>query len=74
MRERIIQFEHHPGEEFVVRIRSPRMEGISDETRSHVYAARKELLLSLRSMIDRAVERIGEAEKPKEGKTKIEVE
>jgi len=48
---------------------------VPDETRGHVRAARKEMLLALRSLIDAAIGRVEEAEKKAEKhRTKIEVE
>lgn len=46
------------------------------ETRRHLYAARKEALLAVRSMIDRSIERAEERERRTEGPkaTKIDVE
>jgi hypothetical protein len=46
------------------------------ETRRHLYAARREALLAMRSMLDRAVERTEDRERRAEGHTatKIDVE
>ena len=74
MTERAIEWERGPEGELVIRLRSPRIRVLPEESRSHIYAARKEMLLSLRGRIDRASGRIEEVEKPKEGKTKNEVE
>lgn len=68
----MIEWEHHPGEEFVLRFKPPLPSAVSDETRSHVKAARKEILMALRSLIDAAIERSEETETKRP--TKIEVE
>jgi hypothetical protein len=45
------------------------------ETRSHLRAAQKEMLLACRSLVDAAIQCVEEAEKPKAKKrTKIEVQ
>jgi hypothetical protein len=79
MGEKIFEVEHEPGEEYVLRFRPHRLRWLPEETRSHVYEARKEMLLALRSLIDRAIEHVEEGEKgagkgKKKGRTKIEIE
>lgn len=46
------------------------------ETRQHLYAARREMLLAARSLLDRSIHRLEEAERRQEGSkaTKIQVE
>ena len=74
MTDRILECEYHPGEEFVLRFRPPKLQMMSEPTREHLRAARKEMLLAVRSMIDQAIRRIEEAEGAGEkGPTKIEV-
>jgi hypothetical protein len=70
-----IQWEHTPEEGLVVKIK-PGMPGLfTGETRRHVKAARKEMLLAVRNLIDIAVAHM-EAKENKAQKqgTKIEVE
>ena len=72
-----IEWEHNPGEEFVIRFKPPPGKMVPEETVTHVKAAGKEMLLALRSLIDAALEMQEKAEKAgkKAGKrTKIEVE
>jgi hypothetical protein len=70
-----IEWEHRPGEEFVLRFKPPTGKMVSDETVSHVKAARKEMLLALRSLIDAAIVQQEKPEKRgKQRRTKIEVE
>ena len=68
----IIEWEHHAGEEFLLRFKPPLGKIVPDEARGHVKAARKEMLLALRSLIDAAIARSEETEKKQP--TKIEVE
>ena len=68
----IIELEHHAGEEFLLRFKPPLGKIVPDEARGHVKAARKEMLLALRSLIDAAIARSEEPEKKQP--TKIEVE
>jgi len=64
MSDSIFEVEHRPGEEIVLRFKSPKFWGLSDSTRQHMLAAQKEMLLTLRSMLDRAIEKTEEFEKP----------
>ncbi len=75
MSEKILEIEHHPGEEVVLRFKTPSLSLMPEETRSHFRAARKEMLLALRSLLDKAIERVEEVEKTKAKKrTKVEVQ
>jgi hypothetical protein len=68
----MIEWEHHPGEEFVLRFKPPLGKIAPDEVRAHAKAARKEILMALRSLIDAAI--AGSEEEEKKHPTKIEVE
>ena len=74
MAEKILEIERQ-GEELVLRFKRPDLH-LPDDTKSHLRIARKETLLAIRSLLDRAIERVEEAEKGKEKKkrAKIEVE
>ncbi len=75
MSDSIFEVEYHPGEEVVLRFKSPRLRGLPDATRQHLSAARKEMLLALRSMLDRAIERMekpGETTGRKRSKVKVQ--
>lgn len=75
MSEKILEIEHHPGEEVVLRFKTPSLSLMPEETRNHFRTARKEMLLALRSLLDKAIERVEEVEKTKAKKrTKIEVQ
>ena len=75
MSEKILEIEHHPGEEVVLRFKAPSLSLMPEETKSHFRTARKEMLLALRSLLDKAIERAEEAEKTRAKKrTKIEVQ
>ena len=75
MSDSIFEVEHRPGEEVVLRFKSPKFQMLPDTTREHLLAARKEALLALRSMLDRAIERTEEPSKTKGRKrAKIEVQ
>ncbi|TET86743.1 MAG: hypothetical protein E3J34_03235 [Dehalococcoidia bacterium] len=74
MSDTILEVEHRPGKEVVLRFKSPRFRGLPDTTRQHLLTARKEILLALRDMLDRAIERREKSGKAPRGKrTKIEV-
>ena len=75
MSEKILEIEHHPGEEVVLRFKAPMFSIMPEETRSHLRTARKEMLLALLSLLDKAIERVEEVEKTRAKKrTKIEVQ
>jgi len=75
MSNSIFEVEYHPGEGVVLRFKTPKFRGLPNSTRQHLLVARKEVLLALRSMLDRAIERAEESEEAKEKKrTKIEVQ
>ena len=72
MSNSVFEVEYHPGEEMVLRFKLPRF---PDSTKQHLLAVRKETLLALRSMLDRAIERMEEPGETKERKkTKIKVQ
>ena len=75
MRDSIFEVEYHPGKEVVLRFKSPRFWWLPDSTKQHLSVARKEMLLALRSMFDRAIERMEEPGETKERKrSKIKVQ
>ncbi len=71
MAERIFEIECQPGGEVVLRFKVPRLGILPEATKGHFRMARKEMLLALRGLLDRAIERAEEAEKAKQ-RTKIE--
>ena len=70
MSDSVFEVEYHPGEEVVLRFKSPRFRGLPDSTKQHLLVARKEMLLALRSMLDRAIERMEEPGRNKGEKEK----
>ena len=76
MANRFFDYEYRPGEELVLRFRSPKVRAIPSSMRAHGRAAIKEGLLAVRSLFDAAIESIERAEKaePKRSRTKIKVE
>jgi len=72
--DRIFEVEHKPGKEVVIRIRPVNFPLLPTQARSHFWAASKEGLLALRSLIDAAIELVEKAEKPEEKREKVEVE
>jgi hypothetical protein len=70
-----IEWEYHPEEGLVLRIRPMFRKLVSDEARAHVRASRKEMLLALRSLLDTAIQQMDKKGKaPGKGGTKIKVE
>ncbi len=75
MSDSIFEIEHHPGGEIVLRFKSLKLWELPDSTREHLSAARREMLLALRSMLDRTIERAERSEETKRKKrAKIEVQ
>ena len=75
MSDSIFEVEYHPGKEVVLHFKSPKLQGLPDSTRQHLVVVRKEVLLALRSMLDRVIEKAEEPEKTKERKrTRIKVQ
>jgi len=75
MAEKVFEVEYHPGEEIILRFKVPKLSVMPEATRSHFRTAHKEMLLALRSLLDKAIERAEEAEKTRAKKrTKIEVQ
>jgi hypothetical protein len=75
MAERIFEVEREPGEEIVFRIKTAKFPTFPEPVRSHFWAASKEGLLALRSLIDVAIEETERAEKPrKKEPRKVKVE
>jgi len=74
MHEDFLEIERHPDGVIVLRFKSPKLWGIPEPTRQHLMTAQKEMLLALRTMLDKAIEKTEETEKTKaKRKTKIEV-
>ena len=75
MSDTIFAVEHRPGEEVVLRFKTPKFQGLPDSTKQHLRAAQEEILLALRGMLDGAIERTEKSrEAGKSKKTKIEVQ
>ncbi len=76
MSEGFVEVSYKPGQEFTIRLNTPRLSGTGSEALRHLLSANKELLLALRSIIDAAVQ-VAEAPGKKaegEGKKRIKVE
>ena len=70
-----IEWEHNPEEGLILRIKSPFGDMATGEICQHAMAARKEILLALRGLIDVAVKHLEEKEqKTEKTRTKIKVE
>ena len=70
-----IEWEHTEEEGLVLRCKPSFMDLVNGETRQHAMAARKEILLTMRSLIDVAIKRTDEKEtKPGQHGVKIKVE
>jgi len=75
MAEKVFEIEYRPGEEVVLHFKAPILSVMPEATRGHFRTAHKEMLLALRSLLDKAIERDEEAEKTQaKERTKIEVE
>ena len=78
MSDSLFEIERHPDGVVVLRFKSPMFTGLlADPAKQHLIAAKKEMLLALRSMIDTTIEGAEELERKAKGakikKTKIDV-
>ena len=79
MSDSLFELQYFPGEELVLRIKSPDMKKmVPDDVKEHFWTARKEMLLAIRGLVDIAAAKAEEYAKPKKAKgskkTKVEVE
>ena len=75
MSDSIFEVEYRPGEAIVLRFRSPRSWGLSEPTRKHLLAAKKETLLAVRTILDKVIEQTEQPPKePRKKRTKIRVQ
>lgn len=71
---RLLEVEYGPEEEeIVVRLRSPLARLLPPEVRSHMLAARREMLLALRSLVDAAIEGLEERERRAGSRRRTEI-
>jgi len=50
-----LEFEHEEGGEYILRFKAPQVKLDSDLTGGHLKEAKKEVLLAVRSLIDKAI-------------------
>ena len=72
MVQKVFECEYRPGEELVLKFH-PLPNLLPEEVRGHMRAARKEVLLALRGLLDVAIEGIEKGEKAG-GKTRTRVQ
>jgi hypothetical protein len=68
-----IEWEYHPEEGLTLHIKPVLRKLVLGETRTHVKASRKEMLMAFRSLIDAAIQRM-EEKAPEKRRTKIKIE
>ena len=74
MRDNFLEIERHPDGVIVLRFKSPKLWGLQDPAIQHMMTAQREMLMALRTMLDKAIEKTEEVEKTKaKRKSKIEV-
>ena len=78
MSDSLFELQYFPGEEIVLRIKSPDMKKmVPDDVKEHFWTARKEMLMAIRGMVDIAAAKAEERAKPGKSKaskkTKVEV-
>ena len=72
MARRFIEISYDPEEGLTVQVRPAALHLVPEPTRQHLLEARKEFLLALRSMLDRAISRVEEREEGRRPR-KVEV-
>jgi hypothetical protein len=75
MGDSFFEVEHRPNGEVVIRFKSPNFPKMSDEAKHRLMTTKKDVLVAIRKMVDKAIEKTDEQAKPKgkKAKTKIEV-
>jgi len=78
MSDSLFELQYFPGEELVLRIKSPGMKKMMpDDVKEHFWTARKEMLLAIRGLVDAAAAKAEEYAKPKKTKaskkTKVDI-
>lgn len=76
MKPAMFEVEHRPGEGYILRFNPMAPDIFPEPARGHIRAARKEMLLAIRSLIDAHIESIDgpEKEKASTDRTTIEVQ
>lgn len=75
MAEKILECDHSPEEGLVIRFRPASFRLLPDASVEHLRAAKREVLLALRSLLDVAIERLEkEGKAGSTGRSKIEVQ
>ena len=79
MAESPFEIHYSPGKELILKVKSPMVsELIPEDVRQHYWKARKEMMMALRGILDKAIEKVDEKSKPKASrkkkKTKIDIE
>ena len=57
MSDSLFEVEYHPDDEIVIRIKNPGLHLLPDPAKGHLAAARKEIMLALRDMLDKNLEK-----------------
>jgi hypothetical protein len=75
MGDSFFEVEHRPNGEVVIRFKSPNFPKMSDEAKQRLMTTKKDVLVAIRKMVDKAIEKTEAQAKPKgkKAKTKIEV-
>lgn len=73
MAERFFDVSVTPDKEVVLRFRPGRLRVVPKKSREHIRNASKELLLALRTVLDKAIELVEEEKAPQGRRTRIEV-
>jgi hypothetical protein len=77
MSDSLFEVEYHPDNEVVIRIKGPSLHMLPDPAKGHLTAARREIMLALREMLDKSLEKndkMAEGTKKTTKKRKIIVE
>ena len=75
MENSFFEVQYKPGEEVVLRFKTPEFKVLPEGTRQHMRDAQKQMLMALRDMLDKAIEKTEEKAKPKKtGRTKVDIQ
>ena len=74
MAKSFFEVHYDSADGFTVRVRPSDIHLVPEATRKHVKNAGKEFLLAMRSMVDLAIERVEQKEKPKSSRRRVNIE
>jgi len=71
----LFEIQYKPGEEVVIRFKAPDIKMVPKETKKHMMEAQHRVLVAVRDLLDKAIEKTEEKGKGKKtGRTKVDIQ